>query len=201
MEGVTRGVYYCQQDRTQQLSDRLYQRNTTNAPIKMQYSIRAVPTKYVKMPILDCHPAASVPCERKPIYNTRDMFTPANSLPFNGYQAKIDTETILRDTIFPLQACPQAKYIPSSRSDMYHSSYLTKGGRPERMTNPLLFVEPTFGPFNPNLCHTGQLRFNNFTRQQIRALPFPYFSSAGLNPTNTSPSPHPVKPSKQKNAS
>ena len=51
MHGVVNGAYFCQQQRTQELSDRLYERNTTTAPIKMQYSIRPVPTKYVTMPI------------------------------------------------------------------------------------------------------------------------------------------------------
>jgi len=186
MHGVVNGAYFCQQQRTQELSDRLYERNTTTAPIKMQYSIRPVPTKYVTMPIVDCRRPSNVPCQHKPIYNTQTMFTPSNTLPFSGYQAKIDTETKLRDTIFPLQACPQAKFIPSTNSDLYNNQYLAAGRR-EVMTNPLLFKEPQFAAFNPNLCGTGYKLFNNFTRQQVRALPYPYFSPAGLHPEHQSP--------------
>ena len=185
MQGVVNGVYFCQQNRTQELSDRLYKRNLTSAPVKMQYSIRPTPTKYVQMPILDCRQPATVPCQKKPIYNTQTMFMPSNTIPFSGYQAKIDTETKLRDTIFPLQACPQAKFIPSTSSDLYNNQYLTQGGRKEIMTNPLLFAESTFAPFDPNLCHTGYKLFNNFTRQQIRALPYPYFSPSGLHPEHS----------------
>ena len=46
MEGVVNGVFYCNKQRTQELSDRMYSRNLTTAPIKMQYSIRSVPTRY-----------------------------------------------------------------------------------------------------------------------------------------------------------
>ena len=53
MEGVVNGVFYCQQGRTQQLSDRIYDRNTTSAPVKMNYSIRPTQTRRVHMPILD----------------------------------------------------------------------------------------------------------------------------------------------------
>ena len=182
MQGVVNGVYFCQQNRTQELSNRMYARNLTNAPVKMQYSIRPVPTKYIQMPVVDCRRPSTVPCEVKPIYNTQTMFMPSNTLPFSGYQAKINTETKLRDTIFPLQACPQAKFIPSTDSDLYQNKYLIQGGRRERMTNPLLFVEQQFAPFNPNLCNTGYKLFNNFTRQQIRALPYPFFSSDNLHP-------------------
>ena len=170
MEGVVNGVFYCQQERTQELSDRIYDRNTTSAPIKMSYSIRPAQTRRVHMPILDTRKEATVPCQQKPTYNTDTMFPPATSLPFNGYQANIDVETRLRDTIFPLQACPQADFIPGSHSDMYNSSYLVAESRPVHMTNQLLFTQERFAPFNPNTCNTGFKLFNNHTRVQIRNL-------------------------------
>ena len=199
MHGVANGAYLCQQQRTQELSDRLWRRNTTTAPIKMQYSVRPVPTKYVHMPVVDCRRPANVPCLQNPIYNMQTMFTPSNSLPFSGYQANVDIETKLHDTIFPLQACPQAKFIPSTQSDLYQNQHLVAGRR-EVMTNPLLFKEPQFSSFNPNLCGTGYKLFNNFTRQQVRALPSPYFSPSGLRPEHQSPrgqvaSPQPSDPS------
>ena len=170
MNGVVKGVYYCNKNRTQELSERMYARNLSNAPIKMQYDIRSVPTRYVQMPILDCHQEATVPCQKKPIYNTETMFMPSNSLPFNGFQANVDVETRLHNTIFPLQACPQAKHVSSSDSDMYNSSYLTQTNNVVRMTNELLFREEQFDKFNPNMCGTGHKLFSNHTRVQIRNL-------------------------------
>ncbi len=170
MDGVVNGVFYCNQKRTQELSDRMYSRNLSSAQVKMQYSIRSVPTRYVQMPILDCHKPATVPCQQKPIYNTDTMFMPSNTLPFNGYQANVDVETKLHNTIFPLQACPQAKYIPGTNSDMFNSNYLTTATKPVYMTNQLLFNQQKFNPFNPNMCNTGHKLFNNHTRVQIRDL-------------------------------
>ena len=55
MSGIINGLYVRNDNRSKELDDRLYKRNITSAPIKMGYSIRSVPTKYVHMPILDCH--------------------------------------------------------------------------------------------------------------------------------------------------
>jgi|TARA_B100000795_G_scaffold238389_1_gene199483 hypothetical protein len=170
MSGVVKGVYYCNQNRTQELSDRMYNRNVSNAPVKMQYDIRPVQTRYVQMPILDCHKEATVPCLKVPIYNTEQMFMPGNSLPFNGFQANIDVETRLHNTVFPIQACPQSKYVASSNSDMYNNSYLTTSNNPIPMTNELLFKEERFNQFDPNTCNTGHKLFSNHTRIQIRNL-------------------------------
>ena len=171
MEGVVNGVLICQQQRTQELNDRIYKRNIPTNPVQMQYDPRSVSTKFVHMPTLDCHPVSDIPCDKQPVYNTEKMFTPSNSLPFSGYQANVDTETRLRDTIFPLQSCPQARFIPSSKSDMFNSSYLTQREKVDPMTNTLLFKKETFSQFNPNNCKTGYKLFNNHTRVQIRNLP------------------------------
>lgn len=169
MHGVVNGVFYCQEDRTQQLSDRMYSRNTSNAPIKMYYSIRPTQTRYVHLPIVDQRLPPTVQCQQKPIYNTQTMFAPTTSLPFNGYQANIDTETRLRNTIFPLQSCPQAYYMPGTQSDMYDASYLTQG-KHVNMTNPLLFHQEKFNAFDPNTCNIGHDQFYNHTRVQTKGL-------------------------------
>ena len=57
-------VYTYNQQRLDEINDRLYERNLTNAPIKMQYDIRAVPTRYVHMPTVDQHQNVSVGCEQ-----------------------------------------------------------------------------------------------------------------------------------------
>lgn len=170
MNGVVKGVYLCNQNRLDELNNRLYERNLTNAPIKMQYNIRSVPTRYVHMPTIDQHQKTSVPCEPKPIYNTNIMFTPSSSLPFNGYQENIDVETRLHNTITPLQSCPQSKFIPASTSDLYNSQYLVKKDKRDYITNQLLFHNQTFAPFNPNTCDIGHNFFHNSTRTQIRSL-------------------------------
>jgi hypothetical protein len=171
MEGVIQGAYYCNQDRTSTLSKRMFDRNLPSVPLQMNYDPRPANTRYVLFPMLDCRRPATVPRERRPIYNPKLMFSPGDSLPFSGYQNGVNTESALKEIIFPLQACAQAKYIPSTGSDLFDNSYLVKGAPRVRMTNPLLFEQQKFAPFNPNTCDTGKKRFNNFTRYQIRGLP------------------------------
>jgi hypothetical protein len=171
MENVVKGAYYCQQNRTTQLSNRMYKRNVPGVPLQMNYDPRPVDTKFVVFPILDCRLPTNVPCERRPIYNTRHMFAGSSqSLPFNGFQSKIDTESKLMNIIFPLQSCPQAKFIPSSKSDLYNTTYLTPPFETTKMTNQLLFKQERFSPFNPNMCNLGKDTFNNNTRVQIKNL-------------------------------
>jgi len=170
MEGVVNGVYLCQNDRTTQLSQRMYERNLPAEQLSMSYGPRPVPTRYVLMPMLDCRTPADVPCLVEPIYDTETEFSPGNSLPFDGYQNNIDEESKLRNIIFPMQKCGQAAYIPSSTSDLFHANYLTETNRPVNMTNKLLFNTEQFTPFDPNTCNIGNKYFNNFTRYQVRAL-------------------------------
>lgn len=171
MQGVVNSVYYCQQQRTQELNNRLNERNHTNVSVNTVPNLRSVPTRYVKMPTGNKSIPTSSPLSKMnciPIYNTNTMFMPSSSLPFNGYQANVDVETKLRNTIFPLQSCPQSKYIPSTQSDMFNSTYLVPATRPVTMSNQLLFTTPNFSPSNPNTCNVGYKLFNNATRTQVR---------------------------------
>ena len=170
MNGVVNGVYFCQNSRTSQLSNRIYERNIPSEQLSMTYGPRPVPTRYVLMPMLDCRKPTNVACLKEPIYNTETEFSPGNTLPFDGYQDKIDDESKLKNIIFPLQKCGQSKYVPSSKSDLFNAQYLTGVNHPVNMTNNLLFHDPQFSFFNPNTCHTGGKFFNNFTRYQIKSL-------------------------------
>ena len=187
MEGVVHGVYLCNQDRTTQLSDRMFARNVPGQPMPSVFDPRPAETRYVKMPMLDCRRPTTVPCQQMPIYNTNTMFSPGTSLPFDGFQNNIDTESKLDNIFFPIQKCPQAKFVPGSQSDLYNNRYLTQTSRPVRMTNPLLFKQEQFAPFNPNLCGTGHKMFNNFTKLQVRDLDYPFFPSS--SPHNHIPIP------------
>jgi hypothetical protein len=168
MEGVVKGVFLCNNERTTQLSDRMYQRNVPAQRMNMVYDPRPVQTRYVLMPMLDCKKPTSVTCLRYPKYNTNSEFSPGDSLPFDGYQNKIDTESQLRDIVFPMQKCVQSKFIPDTSSDLYNNSYLTQTSNPVNMTNNLLFTQEQFECFNPNTCDVGNNTFNNHTRVQVK---------------------------------
>ena len=49
-------VYYlCNENRTSELSKRMYERNVPYAPLQMTYDPRPVETRHVVFPILDCY--------------------------------------------------------------------------------------------------------------------------------------------------
>lgn len=164
------GAYYCNQNRTTELSSRMYKRNVPSGPMQMNYDPRAVSTKFICMPIIDCKKPTFTPCERRPVYNTELMFAGSTTLPFNGYQSNVDTESKLKNIIFPLQDCPQSQFIPNSKSDLYNTSYLTPNVQKTKMTNELLFKQEKFNSFNPNGCNLGQDIFHNNTRVQVKNL-------------------------------
>ena len=161
-------VYYCQMNRTQQLSDRMYARNIPSHQIGQAYFSRPVDTYATKFPMLDCHNPSTVAKAVFPPYSQGQVFNPGQAAPYEGYSKNVDIESSLHNSFHPLQRCVQGKYIPSSRSDMYNSNYLIPASRPVKMTNKLLFKKEEFNPFNPNECNLGFKLFENHTRQQTK---------------------------------
>tara|TARA_B100000902_G_C26862040_1_gene693500 strand:- start:7 stop:555 length:549 start_codon:yes stop_codon:yes gene_type:complete len=174
--GVVNGVYYCQQERTEQLSQRMFMRNIPSCPLQPQFSIRPVSTKYDCMSVVDRRPKPRVDIVKRPTYNLKNNFNPGNAqAPWSGFASHINDESRLRNQFFALQKCEQANYVPSSNSDMYN---VEVGGREEYdqfsdLVKPAapalgsLFVKPDLAPFNPNSCDIGKRLFNNHTRQQL----------------------------------
>ena len=169
MSGVINGVYYCQFQGAAQINNGIYDRNLPSSGLQMSYSPRPTPTRYVKMPILDCRMPTSVPCKRVGIYNSAKTFNPGTSAPFTGFAGGIDQESRLQNRFFPLQKSAQAKFIPDSNSDLY--KVMIPGGQPVAMTHQLLFKKENLGLANMNKCGLGGKLFNNFTRQQVQNLP------------------------------
>ena len=162
-------VYYCQQGRTQELSDRMYSRNTPSHQMGAAYFARPVDTYATVMPILDCHKPATVTKAKFPVYNQKTIFNPGQSAPYNGYSRNVDVESQLHNSFAPLQHCAQGKYIPGTKSDMFCNKYLTNNHAPVNMgSHGLLFKEEKFNRFNPNSCNLGDKVFNNFMRQEIK---------------------------------
>jgi len=166
MYGVVNGLYLCNNDRVEELNERISSRNIPSAPLQPQFSQRPVSTKYAFMPILDRRPKSVIPIERKPIYDIKKTFYPGDATaPWNGYMSNIDTESTLRNQFFALQNCEQIYYVPSSNSELYHVK--VDGGKQVQQPFPSLFTEQTFSPFNPNDCNVGQNLWDNCTRQQL----------------------------------
>ena len=136
-------VYYCQMNRTQQLSDRMYNRNIPSHQIGQSYFARPVDTYATKFPILDCHNPSTVSKAIFPPYSQRQVFNPGQAAPYEGFSKNVDIESSLHNSFHPTQKCVQGKYIPGSRSDMYNANYLIPASKP---------VIKSSAPFRKFLC-------------------------------------------------
>ena len=105
------------------------------------------------------------------IYNNEKIFYPGTSKPnYFGFAINVDKESTLRNQFFPIQSADQAKYIPSSNSDLYVNPINFKNTS-ENLEENLLFRKPKFSQFNPNsYLNIGNLLFNNSTRVQLKNL-------------------------------
>ena len=159
-------AYYCQQERTTQLSDRMYKRNLADGSLAPHIFARSVSTRLETMPMMDCRKVAPTLLASYPTYQNNQTFHPGSSAPYSGYCNNVDIETHLRNTIHPLQKAAQSKYIPDSSSDLFNIKHFnqTMGVNP----NDLLQKQEQFAPFNPNKCHLGGQLFDNHTRQQTK---------------------------------
>jgi hypothetical protein len=173
MYGVPKGVHYCNNYRVDELNDRIYDRNLPSTSLQMNFDPRAVKTRQVLFPVLDCqHTSDKTPIIRRPAFNTMTEFNPGTSAPYSGYATHIDQDSRVKDMFMPAQKwATQTEFIPSSNSDMYHVN--VPSGKPVAQPYPLLFKKETFNYFNPNPCNLGGNLLYNHTRQQVKggALP------------------------------
>jgi hypothetical protein len=170
MFGVVDGVYICNTERTQQLSDRIYERNIPSEPLKPELSPRPQQTKFTVLgreqptnPNKRCVEGKSYAN-----YTPSKIFNPGNAqAPFYGYATNINTESTLRNQFFALQDCDQAKYIPSTHSDLYEVNIVSQ---PMPQPHPHLFRKDDFDPWQPNKLGIAKNLFHNHTHQQLKNL-------------------------------
>ena len=167
MFGLPNGVYYCNLERTNELNNRIFNRNLPSQPLKPEISFRPEQTKFTlateikpKVVIKDSQ------LKSYEQYNTKQVFNPGNDkAPTEGYFMNIDNESILRNQISPLQKSDQSVYIPSSTSDLYKTIIQSKK---VDQPHPYLFSQQTFSTFNPNPSNLGRKTFNNSTRVELK---------------------------------
>lgn len=168
MYGVVNGCYICPDDKLNNMNKEIFERNIPSQALRPQYDIRPVSTKYSLMPIVDQFKSPRVDCHSYKHYSTKDVFNPGNAqAPWNGFAENINVESTLRNQFFALQKCDQAYYVPSTKSDLYNTTVVSKKVAQE---HELLFEDPEFDPFNPNQHKLSQRMFNNPTRYDIRGL-------------------------------
>jgi len=170
--GLTAGIVNGQHERTDELNDRIAQRNMVDTPLEPNFAPRATPTKCVLFPAFDQRPLSTVDKASYPTYNQAAHFNPGSDrAPSSGYRNNIDLETVLRNQTVALQhGASQGVYVPSSKSDLYNNTVeATYGTQP----HPDLFARPQFDQRLHHNVSSGEIgadRFFNHTRTQLRNL-------------------------------
>ena len=170
MYGVIDGIYYCNMERVQQLSDRIYERNIPSEPLRPDISPRPQQTKFTILG-KESPPQKDQGCpltKTYPNYTPSKIFYPGDAqAPWYGFAANINTESSLRNQYFALQDCDQGKYIPSTNSDLYNVKVTSQ---PMPQPHPHLFRNEDFSPHQPNTCNIAKNLFHNHTHQQLKDL-------------------------------
>ena len=158
--------------RTEELNNRLSERNIPSANLQPQFSLRGISTKYALMPVLDRRQHSNVPLNIIPTYDSYATFNPGNAMaPWSGFAANINSESKLRNQFFALQrGGGQSTYIPGSKSDMYEVNIPHSNENQAEQSFPHLFEKPTFDKFDPCFTGGGSSMFENCTRQQMKEM-------------------------------
>lgn len=165
------GIIYGQNERVDEINNRILSRFNCDVPLQANCDIRPVPTKYARFPVIDRVAQPKIGIKDRGDFRLEEQFAPVQSRgPVDGYFSQVNVESSLRNQFFAIQSSPQAAYIPSSDSDLYKVSM----AKPS-ITEP----QPYMGLFDryqmdilapvqnadPNIGHKT---FMNDTRVQMR---------------------------------
>ena len=102
-------AYITQIERTQDLNNRIYERNLPSKNLPSNINTRPVSTKYSIMPIYDIRKETNTPLKIHDKYMIKDTFNPGTSkAPFNGYSTNVNDESRLRNQFFAIQNCEKS---------------------------------------------------------------------------------------------
>lgn len=180
IQGVHQTPIVAQQERTDDLNIRLRSRQFPDFPLEPQYDFRPVSTKYdILGATKNFNPISQAPKQTYMEHNVAMNFNPATrNGPWKTYARNIDTETVLRNYAFgvdasrrlPIKTAVDTMYVPDSGSDLYKDG-TTVVERPSDQPYELLFAKPAFdGAHNRWNAQSkiGADRFNNSTRTQLK---------------------------------
>jgi hypothetical protein len=167
--GLEPGILYGQNERVDELNERALARFSVDTPLQPNLSSRSVPTKYARFPLIDRVKLSNVPIQSYLDHSVSTNFAPIQGQgPFTGYQVGIESD--LRNQYFAIQSAPQATYIPSSSSDLYHVPVPTSS-RQEVQPFLGLFDNYRMDPMAPIRNADPKIGANTFlnnTRVQLR---------------------------------
>jgi len=171
IQGVHQGVQYGQNERVDELNERIRSRVVADSPLEPSFDPRPVSTKYAQFPMINRRKEVNEPSIPYPVYNQHLNFTPATSNgPSSGYRNNVDVENSLRNQEYAMQhGAEQNVYVPSSTSDLYNVTITSK---PSLQPHPELFEQQQFSSMpHPNVENStiGRDQFFNHTRTQLRS--------------------------------
>jgi hypothetical protein len=170
--GIPDGIYYGQNERVDELNDRIFARGFPDIPLAPNFDPRPIPTKYSLFPIVNRRTPANVNITNYINHNVELNFNPGTQrAPPNGFFDNVDVETTLRNQNTAMQhGAYQGVFIPSSNSDLYKNSVVS---RPSLQPYPELFSNYQYQTFISNKLENsniGKDLFHNNTRTQLRTL-------------------------------
>ena len=172
--GLPEHLYYGQNERVDELNDRMASRHFPDSPLQPNFDPRSVPTKYAHFPIINRRTPLKEPVIPYLDYNLSANFSPGTQMgPPSGYVNNVDIENQLRNQHFALQRGGNpGTYIPSSTSDLYRVT-VPRGSQQEPQPYPDLFAQVQYhttmeGEISNS--HIGKDVLYNHTRTQLRGL-------------------------------
>lgn len=145
--------YFCNLERTQELNERIFDRNRPLTYFNPVFEQRSQSTKYQKYPIT------------KPIEN--DIIKMGYKTKWSEFASNVNSESVLRNQVYPRSNSTSSQYIPPSSSDLYNRQPIEKQNEIQHF--PHLFEESKFN--NAEIGDLGKLgrdKFYNHTRQQLK---------------------------------
>jgi hypothetical protein len=172
IQGLPEHLYYGQNERVDELNNRMISRQFPDSPLQPNFDPRPVPTKYAHFPIINRRTPLKEPVVPYLDYNQSINFNPGTqNAPPSGYFNNVEVENRLRNQHFALQhGADQNTYIPNSTSDLYRV-IVPQGSQQDAQPYPDLFHREQFDPTpNPNVANSqiGKDTFFNHTRTQLR---------------------------------
>jgi hypothetical protein len=172
--GLPQYLYYGQNERVDELNDRIATRHFPDSPLQPNFDPRSVPTKYSHFPIINRRTPLKEPVIPYLDYNSSVNFNPGTQCaPPTGYYNSIDLENQMRNQHFALQhGADQGVYIPGSNSDMYRV-VVPSGSLQDPQPFPDLFAQAQYATTANAVVENsgiGKDQLFNHTRTQLRGL-------------------------------
>jgi len=174
-------VYYCNQERTTELSTRIYDRNLPTRKIPATYDPRPAQTRHCRFPLETLRRQDDKYITKPSNFRLETDFTPGRTT-FDEYQRHVDDERHLTNSVLARhKGCPETEWVPTSASSLYRrptrlsSSVSSSLEHPSvHGTHPYLDKTYLFANVSSSTTNGGGIRtpatFFNSSREAVRKM-------------------------------